>query len=224
MSHLMKTTLAGVVLASMVPFGALASGSNTTAPTCTVKAVGSKNTANQSDSRFKVNGLNVTGTFNVTGASNCKVDVTLTTWQAPDGVHGLPYSAQKMYKHVTGTYGPGKYSLTTQMPNCFYQVDLITGSNPGNAQGGAVYEDGRMLGSLHGGTKACVIPTPTPTPTVTPHPTPTPTATPTPEIPSVEGASTQLPDTGAGLSTLLGLTAMAAAGLWYVRLRRRNRA
>jgi len=74
------------------------------------------------------------------------------------------------------------------------------------------------------------VPTPTPTPSVTPTPTPSTTPTPTPSAspspsPQVLSDTTQptLPDTGAGLAgTSLGLGAMVAAGMTYIRSRKQK--
>jgi hypothetical protein len=215
-SYVLKPAVIGLALAAtMMPLGAMATSTNTSTTACTVKIVGTQNTSNQANSRFAVSGQTITGKFIVSGNEDCKVDVTLATWQAPDAGKGQPYSAQKLFKFATGKFGPGEHSLSTQLPECFFQADLVRGTNPTAADGSPVYESGRMLGSLHGGTKACITPETPPTGgegggSLTPEVPATPAATPTPT----------LPDTGAGLSTFLGLLALTGTGYAYLRSRR----
>jgi len=145
--------------------------SGASATECVVRSTG-KDT-------FSIKNSNVTATFTVTGNS-CKVDVTLAAWQAPNGDKGMPYDQQKLYSHATGTFKPGTHTLTTKLPNCYYQVDLVTGSKPTDAYGGPRYAtENRLRRSLHGGTQSCTPVTPPVTPPTTPTPTPTiqPTAT-----------------------------------------------
>lgn len=156
---------------------------------CSVKAVGSKNTANNTDSRFKVAGNTVTATFIVTGPEGCTQVVTLASWQAPDADKGRPYNLQKLYKYATGTYGVGAHTISVEAPDCFYQIDLVRGSKPTGIDGGPVYETGRMMGSLHGGTKVCEEKKPEPPVTT----------------PPVSTTPTELPKTGAG--NVLGIFA-----------------
>src|SRR5688572_11145687 len=100
--------VAGLALATIAPANAT---SNQTE--CSVKAVGTKNTAGNTDSRFKLNSDGtVSATFEVKGGKDCKQTVTLATWQAPDGDKGRPYELQKLYAHKTGTFGVGKHTLT----------------------------------------------------------------------------------------------------------------
>lgn len=135
-----------------------------TAPSCRVTTTGKD--------AFAINNGNVTATFTVEG-DNCKVDVTLVTWQAPNATDGKPYDQQKLFSYTTGTFKPGTRTLTTKLPNCFYQVDLVTGSKPTDANGGPRYiQENRLRRSLHGGSQSCdttvVTPPTTPTASVTP--------------------------------------------------------
>lgn len=198
---------------AFVPARAYATGSTNT---CTVSSVGKKNTANQADSRFKLNGNKVTATFEVKGNADCKQDVVLASWQAPDGDKGRPYELQKLYKYVSGTFGVGKHTLTVELPDCFYQVDLARGKNPTGPNGSAVYEQGRLMGSLHGGTKVCEEPKQPEEPK-----TPETPETPTPETPA---PAPEMPATGAG--SLLGVFAgssILGAGAHHLIAKRRAR-
>ncbi|HJQ09107.1 MAG TPA: LPXTG cell wall anchor domain-containing protein [Candidatus Saccharimonadales bacterium] len=183
---------------------------NTT--TCAVKSIGKKNTAGNADSRFVLssNGT-ISATFEVTGKSGCKQDVTLASWQAPNAEKGRPYGQQKLYKHVTGTFGTGKHTLTVELPKCYYQVDLVRGSKPTGKDGGPVYKQGRMMGSLHGGTKECKEDTPKTTETL---------KTSTPQISS---ATTELPHTGSGsLAGIFAGTTVLGTLAHFVFTKRRN--
>lgn len=136
-----------------------ASATTASAAECTVTAVGAKNTAGNVDSRFTLNGDGtVSATFEVKGDDACKQSVVLASWQAPDGDKGRPYDQQKLYKYVSGTFPTGKHTLTVQLPDCYYQVDLVRGTAPTGPNDSPLYEKGRMLGSLHGGTKVCEQP------------------------------------------------------------------
>lgn len=131
---------------------------------CSVEMNGKTNTANQTDSRWTLSANGVaTGTFTVTGDDDCQQTVTLSAWEAPNAAKGQPYDQQKLVSHVTGTFGPGKHSLSIQVPDCFYQLDMIRGANAAGPTGTAEYVKGSLIGSLHGGTKTCEV-----TPPVTP--------------------------------------------------------
>lgn len=178
------TTAAATLAVSTV---LIAAPMRASAAACNVKMNGTTNTANQAGSRWTVaNGL-ATGTFTVTGDSDCQQTVTLSAWQAPNADKGQPYDQQKLVSHVTDSFGPGVHSLSIQVPNCFYQLDMLPGDNPAGVNGTAQYTQGTLIGSLHGGTQSCAV-----TPPVTPPQTP-PT----------------LPNTGVGSNVIVaGLVAM----------------
>ncbi len=127
---------------------------------CTVMSTGKKNTAGNADSRFVLNNDGtVSATFTVTG-TDCNEAVTIASWQAPDNMKGQPYSEQKLFAHTTDTFTTGTHTISVALPGCFYQVDLIRGSNTTGPDGSAVYTKGSLMGSLHGGTQTCTPPTP----------------------------------------------------------------
>ena len=217
--HVARMAAFGLVLAgTVIPMTALAT--NTATVACSVVAAGTKNTVGTSSAdRFSLNGSSVTSKFIVAGDANCRVDVSLATWTAPDGLKGQPYSAQKLYGSATGTFAPGTHSLSTKTPDCYYQFDLIRGKSATASNGSPVYEVGRMMGSAHGGTKVCATATPSPTPTPVPTHTPAPTPTPAGSG-SALGAAIELPKTGSGFSDILGFTTMTLAAVAYIRSRR----
>ncbi|HSX35918.1 MAG TPA: LPXTG cell wall anchor domain-containing protein [Patescibacteria group bacterium] len=203
MRTLHTIALSVAVTASFVTLSAaplVHADTNTTATTvCTVKAVGTKNTAGNSDSRFTLNSDGtVTGAFTVTG-TDCNEAITLAVWQAPDADKGRPYSEQTLFGHTTGTFAAGTHTLSVKLPTCFYQVDLVKGTSPTDSKGGPEYTKGTILGSLHGGTQAC-------TPITPPNP-PTPPTPPTPPVtPPV------LPNTGTGSNIFVLSAVVAVAG------------
>ena len=63
---------------------------------CTVKMVGTTNTANQTHSRWTVDANGVaSGMIVVSGDASCQQAVTLSAWQAPNADKGQPYDQQK---------------------------------------------------------------------------------------------------------------------------------
>jgi hypothetical protein len=175
------------------------------ATTCSVKMNGTTNTANQTDSRWSLSTSGVaTGTFTVTGDDDCTQTVTLSAWQAPDGVKGQPYSQQKLVSHVSGTFGPGTHNLSIQIPDCFYQLDMIPGANPTGPDGSAQYTVGSLIGSLHGGTQTCEV---------------TPPQTP-PQTPETPAAPTALPNTGVGSNVVVAGLFATVLGTAFAYLRR----
>lgn len=104
---------------------------------------------------FTINGRQASSTFEVKGDANCKKVVTIASWQAPNGTDGTPYEAQKLYKFNTGTFGVGRHTMTVELPDCYYQVDIVRFANPTAEDGGPVYENHRLLDFKHGGTRPC---------------------------------------------------------------------
>jgi hypothetical protein len=123
-----------------------------------------------SDLRGKTQqGSMVTVTFTVpAGASE---QVTLVSYTAP----GASFDAttayqQQVFDEATGIFAPGKtYTLTVQIPNCYYQIDFVCGTainqlGPQSYNGKAYGPDssnvfytaqGRLLSADNGGTQPC---------------------------------------------------------------------
>jgi hypothetical protein len=190
---------------------------STATNSCSVTTVGAKNTTGKSDSRFKLGSDgSVSAQVRVTGDSDCEQAVTLASWKAPDALKGRPYSQQTLFAHTTETIGVGTHTISVMPPDCFYQVDLVKGTSPTAADGSSVYPSNIMLGSLHGGTQTCTVPTPPVTPTPPPA-TPTTPVTPT--------RPTALPNTGTGTAPFLAAIAATVFGIAfsYVRQLRKSR-
>lgn len=196
--------LIGMIVALTVGSIAFAMGSASadTNSMCSVIAVGKKDTAGQPDSRFTLHSDGtVSASFVVSGNSSCQQGVTLASWEAPNPQKGRPYSEQKLFKSTGGTFGVGTHTLTVQLPNCFFQVDLARNSVP-------VGTKGHLMGSLHGGTQACTQPTPSPTPT------PSTPASATSQQP------TSLPNTGPGSDALVVASGATVLGIAFSYMRR----
>jgi hypothetical protein len=172
--------------------------------TCAVKRVGT-NDAGTANSRFTLNSDGtVSAKFQVSGF-NCHEVVTLVTWNAPNATDGIPYSSQTLFAKATGTYGVGEHTITTKLPNCFYQADLVTGSDVSMYPTTSFSSQGRLRGNLHGGTQPC-------TTTITPPPSTTPV---------VETAATSLPNTGPG--AVLIVLGLAILGGYIFHMTHRHR-
>jgi hypothetical protein len=177
-----------------------------TSSTCDAHGIGNKILTHSTDNTaYKINGNQATVTFDV---SNCAsgIDVSIISWKAPNGTTGKPYAQQTMFAHKTDHFSNGRHSMTVALPDCFFQVDTVTGTKLTGSTGQAFNYNERQVAFMHGGTKSCVVKPVTPvTPTVTPTPTPTPTVTPT--VAPVT-APAELPHTGpeALVGTFLGAT------------------
>ena len=149
----------------------------------------------------------ITALFNVVG-TDCHQAVTLVSWQAPNGITGKPYSEQKFFASSTVTFRAGTHELSVKLPDCYFQVDLIKGSEPTDTNGGAAYvKEGRLRRSFHGGSHSCTPPT----------------TTTTPETPAVEKDSATLPNTGPGAVILIFVMALAGGYLFHVTHHHRAR-
>lgn len=131
----------------------------TTGETCTATALGGKNTIGDPNSRWALSedGTVAIAHVVVEGGESCEQQVTIAVWQAPDGDKGQPYELQKFHGFATYTLAVGTNEVRIQLPDCFYQVDLLRGTDPRGIDGGPVYPVEVMMASLHGGTKACVV-------------------------------------------------------------------
>lgn len=175
---------------------------------CAVKRVGT-NDAATATSRFTLNNDGtVSARFQISGF-DCHEAVTLVTWNAPNATDGIPYSSQTLFAKTTGTFGVGEHTITTKLPNCYYQADLVTGSDVSMYPATSFSSQGRLRGNLHGGTQPCT----TTTPPVTPPTTPTPVT---------ESASvTSLPNTGPG--AVLIVLGLAILGGYIFHMTHRHR-
>ncbi len=104
--------------------------------------------------------------------------VTLATYELLTPFFSLP---QKIHDHVSGVFDGNPdvtYTLEADMPDCFYQVDLVMGDP---ILEGDPWYNNRMVQSLVGGEACPESPPPSPTPAPSPTPSPEPSPSPSPE-------------------------------------------
>jgi hypothetical protein len=94
---------------------------------------------------MKENGDTLTATFVVEG-QNCTTPVTLAIWESPSA-NGQPINDQKLFTHTTSTYGPGTWTISAKLPDCFYQADLLVGDKATAPDGtpNYAYQNGEIL-------------------------------------------------------------------------------
>lgn len=149
----------------------------------------------------------------VSGDENCEKSVSVGIWQWPTE-DGLPLSSQVLYKAVTKTFGPGEHTITVDVPNCYWQADVMEGTRATAADGTADYQIGdpsdpnsdRFLDVAYGGEGVCFA-----------DEKETPKST---DKPAASTVST-LPNTGAGSTMTAAISsavgAVTAAGYSLVR-------
>lgn len=220
-----KLILALSAFAVLSIVGMLSQGSAQAATACTLEIVDGPS---NNGIKVSADGKNVYSTVVIKGDANCRKSFTLATWKLPNK-RGLPLTDQKFHTYSTATRGPGRFKITTTIPECYWQADLLGGTRPKSVNGDANYQwpQDQLANYKLGGDKSCTVtPVPTPTPTPTPQPTPTPTPAPTPQptpTPVTPAATTStvstnvasIPSTGAGsvLAGTLGLS--TSTGLAY---------
>jgi LPXTG-motif cell wall-anchored protein len=121
--------------------------------------------------------------------------VSLVSYKAP-AANGSPLTKQTIHDSQTKVLAATPITLSVNVPDCFYQVDLVYGE-PLDLRTGATYHGlNRFIWGVNGGNKACTVATPTPTPGSTSTPTATPKVSPTPSpshTPTTSPTSTPTP-------------------------------
>lgn len=141
---------------------ASASAYNTNTPDCAIAIKGSTNDSGKSSSRFADFGDGFAHAIViVAGNSNCTKDVTASSWRAPYGKNStLPITSQTLFSTKTWHLGPGVHTLTTTVPSCLYQLDLLYGTSPYAPDGWSpLYPNEQKLGWTFGNfNKICTPP------------------------------------------------------------------
>jgi uncharacterized protein DUF11 len=110
-----------------------------------------------------VAGGKATATFSISAACPATT-VTLASYEAPAATFSLP---QTLFDDASATFASGgPYTLTVDLPDCFFQVDLVTGTAIPVLTSGNLYGN-RKAAFTQGGVKACPPPTTTSTTTAT---------------------------------------------------------
>lgn len=140
---------------------------------------------------ISISGNTATGKFTV--PSGCPgTHVLLASYTAPNGTDGKPYTAQKLHASSRALFGPGKHTLTVQLPNCYYQVDLARGTVLPNFNSTTYTASTKhiLLAAKHGGTQSCEQ-KPAPTPPAVTKPTPPEQPKPQPIAPTQQQSQSQ---------------------------------
>ncbi|HEX8390285.1 MAG TPA: hypothetical protein VF597_02605 [Candidatus Saccharimonadales bacterium] len=238
MKRFTTLALSAAVLAAGLVSLMAPSAAHAAAATCDARGIGSKIFTKSTDnSAYKITGNKATVTFDVKGCDANGINISIIAWKAPNGTDGKPYDKQKMFAHDTKHFSNGRHTMTITLPDCYFQVDTVTGTKLTGSSGGAYNYDERQVAYMHGGTKSCeekpVTPTTptaptTPTTPTTPETPVTPKTPVTPETPEApetpatpvvqeEEVPTEVAKTGpeAVVAGFAGLgTMIASAGYW----------
>jgi uncharacterized repeat protein (TIGR01451 family) len=92
--------------------------------------------------------------------AGCTLQLSLVAYTAPSGVFdGTTILQQRVYGARSGTFGPGRHSLSVRVPACFFQLDFVHGpvittfGPPGS--GNYYTNQGRLISSAMGGSTSC---------------------------------------------------------------------
>lgn len=199
------------------------------AATCEVTVLNNK------EIKISPDGKTATSTIKTMG--NCvERYATLSVWKLPNAT-GHPLQEQEFFGYQTKKLVPGITTLTVELPDCYWQVDLLGQKRPKSIYGDANYDAmGKdvLVNFKLGGDKSC---TPPPTPEKCPVPgmenlpaddpdckvePETPVTPEEPEAP-VTPVAVSLPDTGPGAVAAIfsGITAAGSGVAHYVFRRRK---
>lgn len=155
-------------------------------------------------STLTINGGKISSDFVVEG-ENCSITMSLVTWKAKTA-SGQPLYEQKLHDFKTATFGPGQHRLTVNLPDCYYQADLMVGTKADWAEAdntpkrielptdGTPWPDGGLRDFKIGGYQKCEEPKKE-------EPKVLPTST---------TAPTELTKTGLGAGSIVGIGASVA--------------
>lgn len=154
----------------------------------------------------------------VVEGKDCVRHATLAAWKAPNGVDGRPYKEQVLASHMTKTLKTGNRNkvtrtLSVQIPDCYYQIDIMRGKKVMGANGEIPFDGSKHLGGVHGGTQACDTVPETPEEPETP--------VEEPEAPVEEEYETEEELTATGPATAVaafgGISSLAAGAHFVIR-------
>ena len=209
------------VIMGIVGFATNVSAQSST-PECTIDPI----PMNQWQKSFTTAGNNISSKFTLKGDANCTKTMTLAVWNSPSA-DGQPINEQRLYSSTTATFTKGTHSITAKLPgtDCYFQADLLKGSNATAPDGTAnyAYQNGQILTNhplvdfKFGGKKVCEEKPEKPTQPETPE---------TPQTPVTPVAKVEeLPSTGAGsvLASVFGLSTTTGLAYNYIRSRKQLR-
>ena len=153
--------------------------------------------------------------------SGCNnVEISLPAYEALEPYWNINTADQQRYiaqpkdhGYFSASQPASQRYVETKAPNCYFQVDFVTGSIITRLSPSNLYSS-RKIDWKNGGSPACnwtVTPTATPSPSVTATPTLTPTSTNTPVPPTATKTATPVPPTATQTPTQIPATATATA-------------
>lgn len=211
--NIMKSLLTAAAI-NLLVFVALPVAASAS-PECDVNpAVQGVSLTDLKDKSIVLNGNKVDVSVTVTGNNDCEKTVSVASWKFPNPT-GLPLKEQKLYKTNTQTFGLGTHIISVEVPDCYWQVDLVEGDRPTAADGTADYQIGepndvtdRLMDAAFGGDKECF-------------PKDTPVTGPVTAIPVATAPVSTIPQTGNSTPMTIaifgGLGAFVAAGIYLRR-------
>lgn len=201
----------GVLVVGSLRYATSAYAATSGPSACVVSPIVFSNGVGQLNS-FIINGDTATTTLKVAGEAGCTATMTLASWQAPYGSSNFhPYAEQKLLYTKTETFTPGQYTMSVQLADCDYQVDLVRGTAATATDGTPNYAGGQLLDFIQAGNKVCeppVVVPPAPT-------TPTPT-TPAPTPITTAATPTTLVNTGPGAIIIIGVLAAVSGYIFHM--------
>lgn len=149
----LKLILAGLVVTSAAFIAQSVGSSASAATTCNLDIVDGPGNRG-----IKVNAAKtmVSATVVITGDASCRKPVTLAVWKLPNK-QGLPLTAQKFFGNKSQMYGRGTHTITTAIPECYWQADLLGQMRPKSVNGNADYQwpQDKLANYRLGGSKSC---------------------------------------------------------------------
>ncbi len=110
----------------------------------------------QSTAKAVINVSNNVATARVSIPKKCgPTQISFASYKAPNGTNGKPYANQSLFAVTTKTFQPGRNTISVNLPDCHYQVDLVRGTPISDFTNTTYHKQNRFLGAVHGGSKSC---------------------------------------------------------------------
>lgn len=142
-------------------------------PQCTTENSSIRFGPAETNPTITVSGNTAKAVFKFPGqCKDMNIPVSFVAYKAPNGTDGKPYGEQVKFSHTTRNYNNPRSdaTITINIPDCFYQLDLVIGaplSGADFAAGKTYHGEHRFLLAEHGGSKSCTAASTTVTPPAT---------------------------------------------------------
>ncbi len=227
MKYIKFAVAGGTVIAALLSPGVSKAATTTT---CAPVKVSNINTATPSTNQvaytFNVPGQGQPATAQVKAGAACvDQEVSLVSYKAP-AANGQPLTNQIINDSQTKLTTSGVVDFTVQVPNCYYQVDLVYGQPLDLSTGQTYSSQHRLIDAANGGNQTCNpgmgggTPTPTLTPTVSNIAAAVP-ATPAP-LAAATQVPTTLPNTGSTMTVVEFIFSILVAATVFIVSRKRQ--